>query len=365
MPTWTYYAADLLTGTLLDELPLSGVQVALPVSDTGTLSADVPLYSRTHLAETLQPARTAIYADRDGQIVWGGILWGRRYDYGTGRLSIDCSDWLSYFDHLVVADNMQYNNVDQLAIARALLLYGEEQGQSDLHLAWLGDMTSTVGRTVTYLASEHTVLSDAVKDLAGADQGFDFRMTTRWVNSIPQRGVLFGYPTLGRPYSETGLTIDLRDATDFSWNEDGTGSSNIIYATGSAPEGGTAPAPVIVDVTGPRDAGYPRLGKALSFDGVTNGLMLAALAEGEMEKVQWPPVTMTVAAKNLDFDDLTVGDEAQVVIPAGDALFTRGATLTARITSLSVDVSDEFDETVSLDLTQTGGPALPLLAAVR
>src|SRR3954462_6964694 len=99
MAVYTYYAADLMTGQLLDEIPLSDVSFTLPINDAGTLSATVPLYSRSGLAQTLATARTALYVDRDGVLVWGGVLWTRRYDAKDTSLQLDALDFLSYLDH--------------------------------------------------------------------------------------------------------------------------------------------------------------------------------------------------------------------------------------------------------------------------
>jgi hypothetical protein len=98
--TYTYLFCDLMTDTLLAELPLSNVEYGTVLNGIGNMTAHVP-----YAAETLPldpeaatvPGRTAVYVDRDGVIVWAGILWTRRPN-GSGR-DIGCLEFPSYYQH--------------------------------------------------------------------------------------------------------------------------------------------------------------------------------------------------------------------------------------------------------------------------
>jgi len=101
--TYTYLVRDLRTGTILDELPLSGCSSDKKLNDSGSLRGrlhvDDPEIRIREPRVLTEPGRTAIYVDRDGDLLWGGIVWTSRYTSSDGVLEIGATDFLSYFDH--------------------------------------------------------------------------------------------------------------------------------------------------------------------------------------------------------------------------------------------------------------------------
>ncbi|MFL6126906.1 MAG: hypothetical protein ACJ73U_45700, partial [Actinophytocola sp.] len=96
---YTYLIADLRSGQILDELPLSGVTFDKKLNDTGSLRAQLnvadPVIRRREPRLLTEPGRTAVYVDRDGDLLWGGIVWTSRYSGATGVLELGASDLLS------------------------------------------------------------------------------------------------------------------------------------------------------------------------------------------------------------------------------------------------------------------------------
>ena len=75
--TYTYLVADLRTGTIIDELPLTGVTFEKQLNDTGSSAASCTSTTRHQGPGTTaadQPGRTAMYVNRDGELLWGGIV---------------------------------------------------------------------------------------------------------------------------------------------------------------------------------------------------------------------------------------------------------------------------------------------------
>src|SRR3569833_657772 len=98
---YTYLIADLRTGAILDELPLSGVQFDKKLNDTGSqrgqLRVDDPEIRIREPRLLAEPGRTALYVDRDGDLVWGGIVWTSRFRVGGGVLVLSVVVFASFF----------------------------------------------------------------------------------------------------------------------------------------------------------------------------------------------------------------------------------------------------------------------------
>ena len=102
---YRYFVCDLLTNELLAEIPLRGVSYSRSLTEAGSLTGDIAVTEDTYnlsLYENTLPARTAIYAVRNGVCVWGGIIWGRTYSLIDKVLSITATEFTSYLAHRVV-----------------------------------------------------------------------------------------------------------------------------------------------------------------------------------------------------------------------------------------------------------------------
>ena len=102
------YAYDLNTNTLITELPATGLAFDRRLNDAGSISFDLPI-SRPEVAARAKPLMPysgnpfAIYVDRDGVIVWGGIIWTWNYSRASGVLSLGGKEFLSYFAQRTIA----------------------------------------------------------------------------------------------------------------------------------------------------------------------------------------------------------------------------------------------------------------------
>lgn len=102
VPQYRYFTTDLLTNVVLAELPLTGVSYERAIKGAGSFSATVPAIPKTEgfdLYENTMPGKTALYVVRDGECVWGGIIWSRSYNVKEKTLSISGNEFTSYFHH--------------------------------------------------------------------------------------------------------------------------------------------------------------------------------------------------------------------------------------------------------------------------
>ena len=124
MVYYRYLLADLLTNQVTAELDLTNVSFTQQLNSAGSLSAQLLLTGTPDPATAITatiPGRSAIYVDRNGVIVWGGIIWNRTYNSNNQHININASEFESYFEHRRISVTSPYVNVDPLVVARQLV----------------------------------------------------------------------------------------------------------------------------------------------------------------------------------------------------------------------------------------------------
>lgn len=209
MANYRFLAYSLVANSFLDELPVtSSAPLGSALNAAGGLTIQVarsahnpqgvdPTKAVRDLDAATAPARTAVFVDRDGGLTWGGIIWTRRRTASGATWELGCSSFESYFDRRVIKDDLTYTGIDQLTIAAALVTYAQAQPGGNIGIT-VPSVTSGVTRTMSYNAEQRTVIGQALRDLAGLDQGFDFAIRVDWVAGVPTKTLELSYPGRGR-----------------------------------------------------------------------------------------------------------------------------------------------------------------------
>ncbi|HZN17200.1 MAG TPA: hypothetical protein VFB84_03270 [Micromonosporaceae bacterium] len=366
--TYTYLVADLRTGAVLDELPLTGVSFDKRLNDTGSLRGQLRVDDpgiRTREPRLLtEPGRTAIYVDRDGDLLWGGIIWTSRYQAASSTLEIGAADFLSYLEHRRVLSypvtdtgTVSFTNTDQLEIATALVALAQSHPGGDLGVTARGAPPSGVSRSVSYAAGELKLVADALRDLANADGGFDFTVDVEYgPDGRPVRFIRFGYPRLGQPGGphvwEYGANI-----VDFSWPTDAARMATRVFAQGTTDT--DLPLLRYAEDTSAYDDGLVLLDDAASQLDTRDPALVDAQARGELA-ARRRPVVLPELTVRADLDPVvgsySVGDGVRVVI--ADPFFTSDQVdVTVRLLSFEVTPGDDAGlEQVKLTVTPIPEP---------
>jgi hypothetical protein len=346
---YTYLVADLRSGTVVDELPLTGVSFDKRLNDSGTLRGQLrvgdPGVDTREPRLLTEPGRTAVYVDRDGELLWGGIIWTSRYSAAGNTLEIGAADFLSYFEHRRVLDYpvtasgvVSYPDTEQLTIAAGLVERAQSHPGGDLDVEIRGTTVSGVRRTVSYAAGELKPVADALRDLANADGGFDFAVDVEYgPDGRPVRYLRFGYPRLGQPGGphvwEYGANL-----IDFTWPRDAASMATRMFAQGS----GEVPLQVAEDSAAFAN-GWMLLEDVASQLDTEDLALVNAQARGELQARRRPVVLpeLTVRADREPFvGSYSVGDDVRVVIDdpffAGDQV-----DITLRLLSFEVTPGDD------------------------
>ena len=358
MANYRYLFADLLTNQILAELPLTGVNFTQQLNSIGTLTGHLLLSgvdsTTTNVINATIPARTAIYVDRDGVLVWGGIIWARIFTSSDQKLNISAREFESYFEKRVITSTNVFTNIDQLTIAQTLITQAEAVPSGNIGVA-IGSETSGVLVSKTYYSYELKNVFSAIQDLSKSSAGFDFNIYVYYdSNNNPAKLFRLGYPRYGKTYSSTSITqpvIELPgNMVDYEYPEDGTGAANYVYAVGAGSNEGKLIASAI-DGTKIAD-GWAVLETVANYSDQTDGVLLGNLASGQVAAISSPPATIrAVIPTYVDpiFGSYEIGDDIRIRVT--DDRFPTGLDTYYRLTAYNVQVGENGPEEVTLTLS--------------
>ena len=114
--SYRYFVTDLLTNQVVTELPLTDVSYSKALKDAGEMSASVaigPSTSPLSLYANTMPGKSGLYVMRNGECVWGGIIWSRDYDIVGKTLNLQANEFTSYLHHRKIWKtwNLQHDGI--------------------------------------------------------------------------------------------------------------------------------------------------------------------------------------------------------------------------------------------------------------
>jgi hypothetical protein len=360
---YRYLFADLLTNQVLAELPVTGVNFSQALNSSGAFQAQILLSgiddAMNVMAATI-PGRNCVYVDRDGVLVWGGIIWSRSYKSDDQHLSISAEEFASYFKHRRIIADVVYNATDQLTIAQGLVNAAQAATNGNIGVVV---PTNTSGVTISriYYGYEQKNVLSALQDLAKAgtgatgQTGFDFAFDVAYdASANPTKTLNLGYPRIGSAYSATKATAPVFEfpagnVVEYDYPEDASIVANTVYVTGDGSnEGKKIYYASDVNKLG---QGWPLLEDSVSYSDITDTTVLANLAAGQVAAVSYPPTVLKIVA-NPSTDPVLgsyrIGDDARVRI--FDDRFPNGLDAVYRITALNVTPGETGPERVTLTL---------------
>jgi hypothetical protein len=368
--TYRYLFADLLTNVIIAELPLTGVSFGSQLNQAGTFQGHILLSGIDtvgfNITNATIPGKSALYVDRDGVLVWGGIIWLRSYQSAGQVLSLQAREFESYFEKRRITSDQTFNNVDQLTISQNLISLAQGVPYGNIGVQ-VGVETSGVLVSRVYYDYEKKTYFSALQDLSRAENGFDFNIDVSYGGSgTPSKTLNLGYPRLGTVYSATDpeallFEFPAGNVVEYEYPEDGSLVANTLYALGAGSNEGKLEA-TFQDTTF-LTSGWALLEEQANYSDVTDATYLAQLAEGQVNAVAYPPTVIKIvvpAYVNPVYGSYAIGDDARLRItderfPAtgvGTAI-QAGLDEVYRIVGIEVQPGENGPERVTLTLTQT------------
>ena len=358
---FTVFAYDLNTNTKLCELPANALIFDSRLNDSGSISFSIALQS-PGIASIVAPILSyagnpfAVYVDRSGVIVWGGIAWTGLYTRSTGMLQIGGKEFLSYFDHRIAAAEYSVVNYPG-GLDPAQLLYKVFTDAQNPVLCGPGasiglNIISSTSQIPPFVPghplSQRTPIANIIRDVTSINSpgvgGVELQILCAYdSNGLPQRTLTVKSPRAGRVAGSTGLMFDLSNCLDYTWPTDASQSGNTLIFTGAG-NGAQMPSTTVhapgVPVGGLGQS--PRLDKVIST-AAQSPAQIVQMANGVAQQYGAPLITpklkvLTSGAQPLG--SWIMGDDARLFMPPGDDRFPNGLDQYWRIMQHSVTVGD-------------------------
>jgi hypothetical protein len=303
MAVYRYLFYDLLTNLPKDELPLNGVVFSNVLNNAGSFQGNISTRHPKALPETLDPGRTAIFVERDGGIVWGGILWRLQVQTGTEKstISLAGNDFFSYFLDVsnrgrYIRHTKVYTEDDQLFIARDLIDYAQEitHGVSaNIGVTTGSELTTDEGgiaqlRTRTYNFYERKNIGDAIRDLAALENGFEFVIDCFYDAGTISKVFRLHYPII---HETPPIIFDYpNNILSYTLPVDATKMAKKVDAIGA----GEGDSTLIATVEDTSLEQYPQREGTFSYKDISVAATLEARALGDLNRVKSPPTIPTL-----------------------------------------------------------------------
>ena len=363
MATYRYLFADLRTNAILAELPLTGVAFTQALNTAGSLSGRLLLSDPRLVNYDIQgstiPARTAIYVDRDGVLVWGGILWTRTYSSEIQTMNFTAREFESYFERRRIVTSVAFTATDQLTVAQSLINTAQSATGGNIGIT-VPSNTSGITVDRVYYSYELKDVWSAVKDLSTSSTGFDINIDVAYDSfGTPQKYLRTDYPYRGITYNaadSTALVLELPgNIVQYEYPDEGNVTANAMYAIGPGSNEGKLIGSAYV--TTQLGAGWPLLEDTTTYNDVYDPTLLTNLAASEVSAKQNPVVTAKVvipAYVDPVLGSYKTGD--QVMLRITDDRWVQqnnagyGLTAVKRIVAIAVEPGEDKPERVTLTL---------------
>ncbi|GAA2136668.1 hypothetical protein GCM10009760_16310 [Kitasatospora kazusensis] len=241
MAAYRYLTQHALTGDILTwNLPVGdvafGPELNGPGSFTGTLEprlADV-------LPAFADAGNTLLFAERDDQLLWGGLVW--RAEPVGGRYPIEGAGFSSYLTrrhdlHGNLAGRGPYTAADPCAVIRDVWEYCQSVPDGDLGVhvdtTPAGITVGTKEQPYTTKPWEAPELATIVRDMTALDQGPEWTERVTWSGRRPQRTVVVGWPRLGTRRTDLTFTTGVNITAAVPVLFDGDQYAQVVIGLGA------------------------------------------------------------------------------------------------------------------------------------
>jgi len=354
---YAYLFTDLLTNAVLAELPLKGVSFTQALNGAGTFAAQLPLGDSRVAAlnpiDATAPGRTAIWVDRGGTLVWGGVLWLRRWNSDARMLELAGAEFGSFLKAGRLTTYKNYSGWEYCDSIRDMLAWDAARTGRNIGMGVSANSSGIAVATdaLTVYGYELKTILDIINQLATLPNGVDYAVDVAYVSGVPTKTFNIGWPRRGRLLGDTGWVFEHPgNIVKYVWPEDATSMADTIWATGA----GTGDAMLVVAGSDPSllGAGFPLLEDVVAHKDIRDLGMLAAYANADVAIRNYPVVVPELYVR-ADMDPVLgsyiVGDDVRVRI-LDDRFVAPGLDQYNRIVDLTVKPGDDAPEEVILHL---------------
>jgi hypothetical protein len=344
---------------MLGELPVNNVSLDCQLNSAGNMSAgghlDDPRIDNASFIGRTTPGRTAFWAYRGSQIVWGGIILSREYQSSGKSLTLTGQTFECYaanrFPRSVIGTAVQALSMGQSAMIDTLWqqLQSATYGNIGVLPANVPGLDPATTLTVNgYDLS--TSYADLINSITQLDGGPDW--TIIWstdANGNPQKQLVVGAP-IGNPVGMTDLEVDYPGAIlNYTYTENASSGKNQWWAVGDG-TGATTTVGEASDLVS-LNSGVPLWEGVNNYSGVTVQATINSHANSDIASLPQPLITHAIDLAGEAFPmfgSYGLGD--YVTVNVQDARWPAGLTFNVRCIGWSIQPPDEGQGTEQVNL---------------
>lgn len=368
--SWTFYAAELTTGDVVTELPLSNVSAQRRINEGGSFSADLVLRNlprdrRRDLITATSEARFTVVAARDDQIMGEWIVWRSQMDaLGDSPVQLQGSELPSYLSMRPSLGHV-FSQVDQATIAATMVTDGFSSGVGSVAVTVDAPATGVL-RDRTYIYADAPILQ-RLSELSQVLGGPEFWVETVWDWSAGHRAVKrifhIEYPWAG---ADRQLVFDQAPPTwrDRAMRDKSGGSITAMTMTADGTRLGTEAVAVCAGKGDGRvigfassdfllSQGWPALTQMHSWQTVSDQRTADAHASALLslsQSSEVPPQVTVLADGDPALGEYGLGDRVRIRVEETTNL-PGGIDTQVRIIGWTMAPPDSGPETVVLEVT--------------
>ncbi|MFF2406715.1 hypothetical protein [Streptomyces sp. NPDC058092] len=221
---------NLKTGNVVATLPITSLAFAHTLNAPGSCAVGIPLFAPEADAESLIPGVSGLVVLRDGQPVWGGILWTLAGDIAAGTLTLNASGYHSHYQGRYFVNGWDAKSTEQATLLKNWVAYCNTN--NGIGTDATGVTATGHKRTATWTRYELKNVAEAIDQLADNIGGFNFRYVPYWVT--PGKKIGHRFVISSREGVATSHTLAHRancNVTSVSY--DSTALCTVAYATGA------------------------------------------------------------------------------------------------------------------------------------
>jgi hypothetical protein len=353
MAEYRYIFADLLTNEVTCELPLSGVTFSRRLNKAGSFGGSFGLrregFDDATIIEGTTPGRTVLYIERDGALVWGGVIWSRTWQEQSYSFQYAGQTFESFFFKQDIRNSLIYVNTDQRNILIDLIEKCQAYPFRDLGVITPLPFSNSILRSVTFNDYEAWTFGKAIDYMVEYAQGFDYTIDVRYGTNGDAQKVLLTDDRLGTPVSTSQLVFDYPGSIkNFWYPENASRAATTVYGIGAGE--GSSMLRVILTSQQLLDVGYPELVEFYTNKDVSISGTLISKTASELARLVVPlsvPTYETNPEMQPKFGSYQLGDYAKMSIES--PRFPDGKDFTTRIVGWDVTpTSSESQEQVKI-----------------
>jgi hypothetical protein len=357
MAIYRYFTADILTGTIQQELFLYGLYMNKYLLRAGNFNGTFQLgtgrFNDADLLAGTIPGKSSIYCTRNGEFIWGGPIWSRTYSPTAKTVQLTAQTYESVWDHVIFETHFIQQDIEQIQLFMNAV--NQIQAQPNNNFGFVFDAvppTSTIKRTILLPDYEYHFAQEAINDLLSGNDSFEYRidLETSGTVDVPIRRIKIGYPRLGS--ANNNLWFDFPGNIDTYWYPENASRGAVKTAAIGYGSGNKVIRASAVD--GDKlSAGWPAWWQVNSYKNIADPQLIASKANEDLIKLSVPVANPTFdlnANAALGFSGWnSLGDD--IVVNIKDARFPSGISITNRMVGWELTpASSESDDMVKLVL---------------